>query len=227
MNKKYFCFFDFSINSTACSLYNYKNNKLIFFSFPRKKIINNNIVKNLIDSDVVVTIIDDKIITNDQQKKEIANLMDADYLMNIICNKLSEYIKDNNIIFGVEGISFGSFGNMQIQLAGYNYLLRYMLKNYFNITYDDILVYSPRYIKRNAGSGNYNKNMMIEKFINSNNDLLIDNKLQLALKNGIFVKKLHNKDSKTYYKPIDDLIDSFWGLVALMNNIGFKYYVKY
>ena len=99
-----------------------------------------------------------------------------------------------------------------------------MLKNYFNITYDDILVYSPRYIKRNVGSGNYNKNMMIEKFINSNNDLLIDNKLQLALKNGIFVKKSHNKDSKTYYKPIDDLIDSFWGLVALMNNIGFKYY---
>ena len=100
---------------------------------------------------------------------------------------------------GIEGFSYGSSGNSFIDVVGYGYAIRMTLIEKYGI--DKVCVFSPGNVKKTAGKGNANKDLMMEFFLNESNKELTTNLFWNSIHSGVIDK------SK---KPIDDLIDSYY-----------------
>jgi len=102
-----------------------------------------------------------------------------------ICDYIKEIIIQNTPdVIVIEGVSYGSVGASLIDLAGLNFMLRYLI-NKMNITY---FIISPQTTKKLAtGKGNCKKIAVIESFYKEN----------------IEVEKLG-------IKKIDDLADAYF-----------------
>lgn len=199
---------DYSLKSPAVTIYT-KDAKLIHFAFPRRGTLHENYILTLRNAEVIVTEVDDCINVKSLQENERVNSRDAEMLAKTLCETIASYV-DEDPIFVIEGISFASPGNKKIQYAGYHYVLRHVIHNYFNIDYEDIFVYAPMSVKMTAGKGNYQKTQMIEAFIISNHEEFKDNKLQQQLKDPTTRPMFQSPKAHNYVKPLDDIVDSYW-----------------
>lgn len=197
--------FDFSINKPAAFIYS--NGSYSFFGWPYGMKDKHKQQYH----EAGVTIID-RTDTKDKGdnvssklRYEVAN---SKYLANLIFDSIKDYLNEETYI-GFEGLSYGSSGDVVLQLGGYKYMLmdklteRTPLKNMFT--------YSPITIKKTAGCSKrgMNKKDMIESFINENIDLRFKNSLRK--KRDEFMKK----GGKNWIDFVDDLVDSYWTLETL------------
>ncbi len=203
---------DFSINKPAICIYAKGN--YYFFAWPwglkesHKKIFQKNGV-NIIDR------IDDKNKGNNISSKMRYEVSNSLYLSNLIVNTIKEYLNSKTFI-SFEGQSYGSKGDVVLQLGGYKYLLMSKLNSY--ISFEKMYTYSPQTLKMIAGCSKKGKTKqdMIEAFIGTN----IKSKFREALKNN---KELFlNKKGINYIPVVDDLIDSYWALETFREKEGFN-----
>jgi len=122
-----------------------------------------------------------------------------------------------DIKIGIEGISFASPGNTKVQYAGYHYVLRLLLTIVLPIKYDAVYVYAPNTVKKTAGKGNFKKDQMIEAFINSDAVELQN----CPLRNGLIKtpELYQSPKAKHWMKPLDDIVDSYWTMKTLLNEL--------
>ena len=86
---------------------------------------------------------------------------------------------------GLEGISYRSVSNTLFELNGFNFVLQFQIRQELGT---DAVIVPPRSVKKKAGSGNYDKEQMIYRFVEKNPEY----------------EWFKNK------KPYDDLVDAFW-----------------
>ena len=133
----------------------------------------------------------------------------ARYLADLIFDTLEPYLTpDTHVAF--EGLSYGSSGNVVLQLGGYKYMLMDKLSE--EVPYAHMYTYSPITIKKTAGCSKkgVGKPCMIETFASNEKN----NQLAIALREhrGAFMKK----GGKTYVDHLDDLVDSYWTLQTMV-----------
>ena len=143
---------------------------------------------------------------------ERGNSKDALLLSNTIYETIFPYfLEDHNIKIGIEGLSFMSRGNIISQFSGYHYVLRNTLNKI--IPFDNQFLFSPSSIKKLAGKGNFKKDDMINAFLKEN-----DNNNELLREIKKTPEKFQNRNGK-WKKPLDDLVDSYWVLKKLKEEI--------
>ena len=97
----------------------------------------------------------------------------------------------------IEGLSFGSNSLASRQIAGFHYLVLNLFKNATKITES-----APSAVKKIfTGDGKAEKVDMINKFIET---YTIDPELIVKIS-----EYMSNKTTKSIFKPIDDIVDSF------------------
>lgn len=118
----------------------------------------------------------------------------ARYAEHIVCK-----LPDNADFVGIEGFSYGSSGNSFIDIVGYGYAIRMaLIKKYSAAKFS---VFSPGNVKKVAGKGNANKELIFQYFMESQNE---------DLRNTAFWKGLTDKTIDSTKKPVDDLVDAFY-----------------
>lgn len=127
-------------------------------------------------------------------ESEIWKLQDAILLAETIVDALPQDVD----MIGMEGFSYSSKGNSNLDIVGYTYCLRAALYKKYGIT--KLCIFSPGEVKKKAGKGNARKEEIMNFFISSNDSVLQKNLFWQGLKN----KTIENK------KPVDDLIDAYY-----------------
>lgn len=143
---------------------------------------------------------------------ERAKLMDAEVFCLGIVDMLSKH-SISSVAF--EGHSFNSKGNSLLELVSYQFLLRNMLKKHLELSADDLFFYPPITVKAFAGGAKFKKKDMLEKFVSSDDPMLQDNPVFLAIKSSMD-KVLKGED---VVKPVDDLVDSYWIVKKLQQDV--------
>jgi hypothetical protein len=100
---------------------------------------------------------------------------------------------------GIEGFSYGSSGNSFIDIVGYGYAVRMALIEKYSP--EKFSVFSPGNVKKVAGKGNANKELIFDFFMNTSSE---------DLKTNQFWQKLKDGSIDATKKPVDDLVDSFF-----------------
>jgi hypothetical protein len=199
---------DFSINHPSICIYDTESKECSFLIFPKEKSKGHN---NLQDTEVT---------TIDIQRFDVQNGMtttDRERLSTTNAIILSECIMQNLPegldIIALENLAFSASSNRLAEIAGYQYILRERLVNRYGST--NIYFYAAMSVKARAGSGKFDKNKMIETFLDK--ELTgVNLKIQDKLTNEItFFKK-----TKNWIKPIDDIADSFWIAKCAESNYG-------
>ena len=109
------------------------------------------------------------------------------------------HLPDEADFVGIEGFSYGSSGNSFIDIVGYGYAIRMsLIKKYGK---EKFSVFSPGNVKKTAGKGNANKELIMQFFMESTQKDLNDNE---------FWKNLNSGKIDKSRKPVDDLVDSFY-----------------
>lgn len=192
--------FDFSINKpAACILH---DNEYSFISWPYG--LSEKITKIYNESGVsVIERTDDKDKGDNISEKMRYEVENSKYLANLIRDSLIPFINSTTYL-AFEGLSYGSEGNVGIQLGGYKYMLMDALSPY--VPLDNMFTYSPITIKSVAGCAKrgMGKADMINKFISEGPDC----KFKLSLLNE--PDKFKTPKSKNWIIHLDDFIDSFW-----------------
>ena len=111
--------------------------------------------------------------------------------------------------------TFASSGNRLSQLSGYQWLLRYFLLEELNVRPQNFHVFSPMTIKATAGKGNLKKDGMIQAFIESTDEQL----LETHFWNDLQVEPLSFQNRKGGWLKIDDIVDSYWVLQTLEKHV--------
>ena len=127
-------------------------------------------------------------------ESEIWKTLDAARYAEWIVSHLPEHAD----FVGIEGFSYGSSGNSFIDIVGYGYAVRMAISKKYDNKFS---VFSPGNVKKTAGKGNANKELMMEYFINTQNKDLQKCQFWKDLKSGKIDK---------VKKPVDDLCDSFF-----------------
>ena len=78
---------------------------------------------------------------------------------------------------------------------------------------ENMWIFAPMTVKATAGKGNFNKEKMLEAFMNCDDPILLNSKFFQALKNT--PEEFQNKKG-AWVKPIDDIIDSYWVMKTLI-----------
>jgi len=198
---------DFSINKTGATVFS--DNKYYFFGWPY------NLQKRLPDlyKSAGVKIID-RLDTKDKgdniSSKMRYEVKNASFISNLILNTLKPYLNENTYI-GYEGISYGSSGDVVLQLGGYKFILMNTLSKL--VPLKNMFTYSPITIKKTAGCSKrgLGKHAMIESFISSAKE----NSLKSALIND--KESFMKKGGINFVDHLDDLIDSYFVLETLRN----------
>lgn len=215
---------DFSINYPALTIL--KHDKIEYFSFLRpedyqkltrhqKEILN--ILSNI--PTFKNTILNNKIIkTDNYQTNELNKVIDAIKLTDILYGIISTY---DNYEIGIEGFSYGSSGNVLIDIASYQYILRYKL--YTNN--HNFQVFSPKTIKKLAGKGNFNKQQMVNSYINNTVECELLDKCEI--RQTIYNNQELFLKTKANIKIWEDLVDSYFVAKYIqvqnkLNNLKFK-----
>lgn len=198
--------FDFSINKPAACILS--NNEYKFISWPynlSSKIMN-------IYKEAGINIVernDDKIKGNDASQQMRYEVKDAVYLADLIVDTIKDQLDENTLI-SFEGLSFGSPGNIALQLSSYKYILMDRLSKY--VPFENMFTYSPLTIKSTAGCSKkgMTKGDMILSFINTSKTV----DFKEVLKNNTTTFK--KKNSENWIDHLDDLIDSFFSIETLL-----------
>lgn len=215
----FFVGIDFSINSPAVCIFDTHNETYQFYSFVNDggRADSKPLPPGMgLYSDLPGVIIErysrykgSKIYEEDQIQK----IQDAEDISCIIGNIFN--FDNKSVCYGLEGFSYASKGNSFIDLIMFNTIMRYAI--YKNLKPgDEFKVMTPSYIKKNAGKGNANKNMMLSFFLDSQKVLLRENDFWKFC--SAQSSSLIDKNEKVL-KPIDDLVDSYFICNALQGNI--------
>lgn len=198
--------FDFSINKpAACML---SNGKYEFISWPygisdKNLEVFKSAGVNIIDR------IDDKNKGSNASQQMIFEVKSAVYLADLITDSISDKLNDDTIL-AFEGLSFGSPGNIALQLSSYKYILMDRLSK--KVPFENMYTYSPLTIKSTAGCSKkgLTKSDMIESFLK--NDKTIGFKEHIINNTALFKKK----KSENWIDHLDDLIDSFFAIETFL-----------
>jgi len=205
MNNNTLIGIDFSINKPAACILD--NGNYYFYGWPY------NLSKKLIDiyRNANVNIIertDEKIISKDVSEKMRFEISNSQYLSEVMFNTLKSFLHINTYI-AFEGLSYGSSGNVALQLGGYKYMLMSKLSS--KVPLKNMFTYSPITAKKTAncaGRGK-TKNDIIDSFIKTAHcsvlrDSIRENKNKF-MKRGV----------KNYITNLDDYVDSYFILETL------------
>jgi len=191
---------DFSINSTAiCALH---RGRLHWFSFTSNLDLSKKAFSVHNDLDGLGLNVKgysrEKPKDLDYTQEQAWKVNNANYLSYNIINAIAPYVEEDSV-FAFEGFSYGSKGNAFIDLITYNTFLKSKI---LRIAKSDILVYPPKTIKKFfTGNGNAKKEMMVETFKNSDNELLTSDPFHKYILDTNYGEKIP--------KPVDDLVDAF------------------
>lgn len=189
---------DFSMNSTAMSIE--QDGIVYFYNFskglPKNKTeelgkYNINVIK--MESETSIDFSE-----NENLKLEYAIRL-SDEIMKVI-----ESFGQSEV--AIENFAYSMVGRSTLDISGYQYILRYNLRNSKNV--QNIYYFQPSEIKKFALKGNSNKNQLILQYIQN---AYVNNLSELLNSENLFKKK--GKDE--FGKPIDDLVDSFFILQYL------------
>jgi hypothetical protein len=207
---------DFSLNSPGCCI-KWEDGTYLFTSFynnsgrdPKKPIpkafqLHDQLHK--IDAIIAMSynrkVGDKNFLTREREK-----LIDGIELADFIAEYLIANVGTTHVKIALEGFSYGSTGNSFIDIVQYNSMLRYRLTQTFGA--DNIFIFQPSHVKKNAGKGNANKHYMTKAF---QDNVFNDNDLKLS-KLWQYCK---DKDySEKIPKPIDDIVDSYFILQSIL-----------
>ncbi len=109
------------------------------------------------------------------------------------------HLPDQADFVGIEGFSYGSSGNSFIDIVGYGYAIRMALVRKYGA--EKFSVFSPGNVKKTAGKGNANKEKIMEFFMESTDQDLMNNEFWKNLSQGVIDR---------IKKPVDDLVDSYY-----------------
>jgi hypothetical protein len=187
---------DFSINHPSICIYDQKDKTCNFKVFPKEKTKGH---KNLQYVDIV-----------DVKRFDVENGMDVsdrERLLTInaiiLADSIINYLPNDLDAIGLENMAFSASSNRLAEISGYQYILRERIINKYGT--QKLYFYAANSVKATAGSGRFDKNQMIDSFINSlNEDVEIPLQKYLIDNIEIFRK------TKNWIKPIDDIADSFW-----------------
>lgn len=199
---------DFSINKPACCIYDQNKKTYKFIGWPHT--LQKRLYPLYERANVDIIERGDKKIKNEDistlMRFEIVN---ATYLAKLIVKTLEPYLS-NTTRLALEGISYASSGNINIQLGGYKYMLMSELSKYMEL--DNIYTYSPGTVKAtaNCSKRGLGKDAMIKAFISNSND----NSLKSYLRNDT-TSEFKKKNSDNWIDHLDDLVDSYWVLDTL------------
>lgn len=200
--------FDFSINKpAACVLEHNKWETYHFFGWPHN--LRKNIEDIYIDSGITIINRDeDKDKGPDVSSKMRYEVQNAQKLSEMITDTLLPYLNRTTLI-GFEGLSFGSKGDVVLQLGGYKYMIMAELSKH--VPLENMYTYSPITVKKTAGCSKrgMNKNDVIESFISTSKD----NSLKQAMRKD--KEKFMKKGGKSFIDHCDDLVDAYWVLETL------------
>ena len=197
--------FDFSINKPAACVFT--NNQYSFYGWPY------NLQKKLpaIYESAGVNLIvrtDDKDKGPDVSSKMRYEVRNARYISEVIFSTLEPYL-DIDTYIAFEGMSYGSSGDVILQLGGYKYMIMDVLSR--KVPLENMFTYSPITVKKTADCSKKGtpKSMVIESFISGSHN----NSLKEALRRDkeLFMKK----GGKNFIDHLDDLVDSYWVLETL------------
>jgi len=196
---------DISINSPAICIKTENDLKFIGFYREGKKLtkgekLNYEILNNLKNCELF-KFPEYKNCKKDYIENELIDIEDAKICMQLLFDVIKEYKCEQ---VAIEGFSYNSLGSSLSKLIGYQYIFRYIL----NINKINFKTLSPKTIKKVAGKGNFNKDQMIEAFLNNATDdkILNENELRLNVLNDINKYKA----GKKWLKPFEDMVDSYW-----------------
>jgi hypothetical protein len=200
---------DYSLTSPAVTILT--DNTLLYFAFPRENSLKENFQISLEKAGVKCTNVANPKITKGKtsQEKERINSIDAALLATTICLTIKPFIEKDTIIC-IEGMSFNAPGNTKIQYAGYHYILRYIIQTMFDFEYENMYVLAPMSVKKVAGKGNFKKDDMINAFMNYDFGVINN------FKDKLISDPLSFQSPKAHHwsKPVDDIVDSFWTMIA-------------
>ena len=193
---------DFSINKPAACLLDTNNNQYRFFGWPYKP--QKKLPKIYSDAGVIIMDrIDDKEKGDNISSKMRYEVVNAQYISQLICSTLKSYLNRNTYI-ALEGLSYGSSGDVILQLGGYKYMVMSKLSEL--VPLKNMFTYSPITVKKTAGCSKrgLGKHAVIESFISSS----YENSLKTSIKKNkeLFMKK----GGKNYIDHLDDLVDAYW-----------------
>jgi len=202
--------FDFSINKPAACVK--VGNTYKFFGWPyslqkRLPAIYESAGVN------IITRTDNKEKGPDVSSKMRYEVKNARYVAEMIVTTLRPYLNRNTYI-GLEGISYGSSGDVILQLGGYKYMVMDALSDY--VPLENMFTYSPITVKKTAGCSKRGtpKSEVIESFMQGS----YNNSLKIAMRSDklSFMKK----GGKNFIDHLDDLVDSYWVLETLREKEG-------
>lgn len=146
--------------------------------------------------------------SKDFSDKEISKLQRFITMANDMILLIEQHVSVKDpIIFGFEGVSYGSGGggtNNLIDLAAAAAIFKYCLLQKFKNPKTNIVTVAPTTIKKHAGSGRLKKRELWDVFINNNlNDPLLN-------QNSVWDFARNLEIGAKVPKPFDDLIDAYF-----------------
>jgi hypothetical protein len=189
---------DFSINHPSVCIYDTSTKECSFLVFPKERSKGH---KNLQDTEVSIIDIQRLDVQNGTSTTDRERVLTTNAI--ILSECLVRHLPPDIDVVGLENLAFGASSNRLAEIAGYQYILRERLVNKYGS--NNIYFFAAMSVKAKAGSGKFDKNQMIEKFLDSELTGL-NLKLHDKLRNELpFFKK-----TKNWIKPIDDIADSYW-----------------
>lgn len=131
--------------------------------------------------------------TTDRERLLINNAM-------ILADAVVRALPDDLDAIGIENLAFSAKGNRLAEIAGYQYILREKLIQKYSVHH--LYFFAANTVKAKAGSGRFDKNQMIEAFLNCDLHLKVTDLLRDQT--SLF------KKTKNWTKPVDDVADSYW-----------------
>lgn len=199
---------DFSINHPAICIIDLETNAFEFLVFPKERSKGHGLLEGtevrIIDVDRLDVINGTN--TTDRERLTTNNAM-------ILASAVIDALPDDLGAIGIENLAFSATSNRLAEISGYQYILRYMLTQKYGV--NNLYFFAASTVKAKAGNGRFDKNQMIEKFLESDvtgHALEIHKRIREHA--GIF------KKTKNWIKPIDDISDSYWIARCLMSSLS-------
>lgn len=210
---------DYSINSPAICIYKNNNYQWVSYTIPNKtkkdRLLQDELSK-LSDINIKINnyIIPEENYENTDVYKVIKYDIQAGTLLQLLKYSLGVINQNNNIKLAFEGYSFGSrFQKTDniIDISAATTLFKKYVLNEILTSNEMYKVISPKTIKMLAGNGKLDKRQLFDIFINNNlNDIDLEKSCFWQ-----YCKTL--KIGKKVPSPIDDMIDSYFIIRALLS----------
>ena len=195
---------DFSINHPSICIYDTETLECEFLVFPKERSKGH---KGLTDTEVQIIDIQRLDVANGVTTTDRERILTTNAI--ILAEGIIQNLPDDLDAIGLENLAFSASSNRLAEIAGYQYILRERLVNKYGA--NKIHFFAAMSVKAKAGSGKFDKNQMIEKFLDK--DLT---KLKLKLYDKLESDITYFKKTKNWIKPIDDIADSYW--IAICTN---------